>query len=120
MLPRTLLFGQVASTPHRASSRTEPQIAHQTDLIVYDARSCKKLHAELMSRDDGSEFIQVTLPQPVATDAEGRVRIDKTYTDDRSYFSDESTGPKQLCLIGHCGELVCSMASNSSLRAAIT
>ncbi len=39
---------------------------------------------------DGSRYIQVTLPRPVATGGEARVHIDKTYVDRESYFTDGS------------------------------
>ena len=38
---------------------------------------------------EASHFIQVTLPFPVAPGAEHRIRIDKTYVDRESYFTDE-------------------------------
>ena len=37
---------------------------------------------------DSSHFIQVTLPSPVAPGAEKRIRIDKTYVDRDSYFTE--------------------------------
>ena len=121
----------------------------ESDLQVYDVRTCAKLAAELMTGDQATphthtekfppeyntqtlahpipppsprlpscfivlcawctqlladdptnpmyqpknEYIRVSLPKPVAAGAEARVRIDKTYADDRSYFIDEKTGP---------------------------
>lgn len=46
----------------------------------------------LGNADPDTRYIQVTLPRPVPEEGEIRLLIDKTYKDDKSYFTEEKTG----------------------------
>jgi hypothetical protein len=72
-----------------------------SDEVVYDRSTGQKLPftivpgaeakaAGLASADADTHYIQVTLPRPVPVGGEVRLRIDKTYKDPRSYFSEGS------------------------------
>lgn len=46
----------------------------------------------LENADPDTRYIQITLPRPVPQDGEIRLLIDKTYKDEKSYFTEEKTG----------------------------
>lgn len=46
----------------------------------------------LGNADIDTRYIQITLPRPVPREGEIRLLIDKTYKDDKSYFTEEKTG----------------------------
>jgi len=46
----------------------------------------------LGNADLDTRYIQIELPRPVPKEGEIRVLIDKTYKDDKSYFTEEKTG----------------------------
>lgn len=69
-----------------------------TDEAVFDRMTGAPLTFEVVSgsvaraggvmrADTTGEYIMVTLARPVPTDGEGRIRIDKTYEDARSYLA---------------------------------
>lgn len=70
-----------------------------TDEAVYDRMTGKALPFEVVNgrvaraggvtgADSTGEYIMVSLARPVPPDGEGRIRIDKTYEDARSYIAD--------------------------------
>ena len=70
-----------------------------SDEAVYDRASGKPLRFEVVDgaaaraagetkADLDTRYIQVELPRPVPKDGELRLRIDKTYKDPKSYFSE--------------------------------
>ena len=70
-----------------------------SDEAVYDRASGKPLRFEVVDgaaaraagetkADLDTRYIKVELPRPVPKDGELRLRIDKTYKDPKSYFSD--------------------------------
>ncbi|MFN8669026.1 MAG: hypothetical protein U0164_17725 [Gemmatimonadaceae bacterium] len=69
-----------------------------TDEAVYDRMTGKPLHFEVVGglvaraggvsgADSTQEYIKVSLARAVPRDGEGRIRIDKTYEDARSYMA---------------------------------
>ncbi|MCC6928947.1 MAG: hypothetical protein IT359_08175 [Gemmatimonadaceae bacterium] len=69
-----------------------------TDEAVFDRMTGKPLPFEVVGgvaaraggvrgADSTQEYIKVSLARPVPTDGEGRIRIDKTYEDARSYLA---------------------------------
>ena len=72
---------------------------HKVD-VVYDLMTGKELKWEIvdgkMARGNGhvtasddTDYLQVTLARPVPKDGEARIRIDKTYRDTESYYTEE-------------------------------
>jgi hypothetical protein len=73
---------------------SEPSVHGVTDLASGNPLEWKLVDADaaeaagLMGSTHDGQFIQVSLARPVPKSGEGRIRIDKTYKDPASYFSE--------------------------------
>jgi hypothetical protein len=61
--------------------------------LKFDYKTGKELAAEGVpgNLSENEHYIRAFLPRPVPRGGEGRVRIEKTYTDEKSYFSSADT-----------------------------
>jgi hypothetical protein len=76
---------------------SEPTVHGVTDLASGKPLDWRLVSSEeataagMKNAGEGGQFIEVTLARPVPEGGEGRIRIDKTYKDAASYFSEGDT-----------------------------